>query len=54
MQVFYKPNENFMSNVTARFIKQKSKYFPSYLKQAKKQKNSISSTEIDHALGKLA
>ena len=33
-----------MSNVTARFIEQKSKYFPSYLKQAKKQKNSIHMT----------
>lgn len=50
-QTFSKPNENFMSNVTARFIDQKSKYYPSYLKQVKKPINTIASTEIDLALG---
>jgi hypothetical protein len=52
-QTFYRPNENFMSNVTARFIEQKSKYFPSYLKQTRKPKISISCTEIDTVLGRF-
>ena len=53
IQTFFKPNDNFNSNVTARFIEQKSKYFPSYLKKAKTTKTSVSSTEIDKVLGNL-
>jgi len=54
IQTFFKPNDNFNSNVTARFIEQKSKYFPSYLKKAKKTKISVSATEIDKVLEKAA
>lgn len=52
-QTFYRPNENFASNVTARFLEQKNKYFPSYLKQTKKPKISVSCTEIDSVLGRV-
>ena len=38
---------NEYSNIAQRFVEQKCKYFPSYLKQAKKSKSSVSAAETE-------
>ena len=43
---------NSHSNITERFIEQKSKYFPSYLKPRTKLRNSSSATDMDQIISK--